>query len=493
MFASRKMTALSFDGNDLHWVDVKKNLRGFELTHWMTLRDVHQRDPLALHPDIDDFFRRARADKNQSVVALPRSMVVLRLLQFPRAVLENLTNIVEYQVENYEPIDRAELSYAHQLVDEAAGRRTSPWGKPVALWGRSGTGKGPSPGPQSGAGKLNVLLAMARRSDVERNRSFLASLGVHPRAMLCESLGLVRLMQLDEAAARENSFLVRTGENDFELIAVLSGKIRCAKRFDHASNDPKARSEQVTLEIDRARAELQLEKKDVHNAFLTGSEPEKLLNELRAHEGAMPWRLLRIPGSLRSRANATEFHALAPAIGVAILAITKGGLATDLLGQGEGVTQPRWTWAPTYALCGLAVLMIGAGAARPYYQQAQFLRQLNAEIERLQPQVRQVERLETTVSEIQKKAAILENLQGRDARNLEALRELSEILPDTTWINEFNLRGDGIEIGGFADNATALVPLIGQSPLFKEVTLASGIARTQQGKEIFRIRAKFGF
>lgn len=493
MLASKKIVAISADGAHLHFVAVKKGLRGFELSQWMSLPNDPRRDPLALQPEIDEFYRRARIDKQQTVVAMPRAKVALRTLQFPKAVLENLTHIIEYQVENYEPIDRAELSYAHQMVEDAAPAGASAFMKRLASFGRFASGNSRRRGTPAVQEKLEVLLAMAPRAEVEHERELWAGLGIHPRAMLCGAFGLARLLQLDFAAAREKNILLRVGENDFELIAVFLGKIRRAKRFEFLTIEPQARAEHMLLELGRARAELRTEEKDIQNVYVTGEDPESVLKEFRSGPGTLPFHPLRVPASLHSRATPTEFHALASAIGVSFLAMSKGGLATDLMARGEAIAQPRWVWAPTYAFCGLAVLMAGASASGPYLQQSRFLNQLSSEIARLQPQVRQVERLETETSEVQKKAAVLETIRGRDALNLEALRELSEILPDTAWINDFNLRGEGVEINGLADNATALVPLIEQSPLFKDVALASGITRNQQGKEMFRIRAKFEF
>jgi Tfp pilus assembly protein PilN len=493
VFTSRKIVAISVEGAHLRLVAVKKGLRGFEVSHGMTLQNFQQRDPLGLRPEIEDFYRRAHIEKNQTVVVLPRAKVVLRTLQFPGAVLENLSHIIEYQVENYEPIDRADLAYAHQLVGGPTRGTSSAFRNQLASLSRFASGRGSKPGAHPLPGKLEVLLVMARQAEVGREREFLSVLGLHPRAMLCESLGLARLLQLDVGAFRENDFLVHTGETDFEVIAVLGGEVRSARRFEFLSSDLKARAEQVGIELGRSRAELRLGEEVVHNVFVTGPDPESFLKELRSGLTTLPWRPLRMPASIRFQANASEFHTMAPAIGVAILAMSKGGLATNLMGHGEEIAQPRWVWAPTYALCSLALLMVGASAVGPSVQQSRFLEQLSSEIARLQPQVRQVERMETETSEIQKKAAVLEMVEGRDALNLEALRELSEILPDSTWINDFNLRGDGVEISGLTDNATALVPLIEQSPLFKDVALASGITRNQQGKEIFRIRAKFEY
>jgi Tfp pilus assembly protein PilN len=462
VIALKKTVVIGIDGSRLHFVAARKLLRGYEVSHWLTLDGFEQRDPLALRPSVEDFFRRARIDKTQVTVALPRSSVVLRTLQFPKAVLPNLSNILEYQVENFEPTERAGLSFGHHLVDRG-----------------------------DATGKLEVMLAMARRSEIDRWKKFFATLAIQPKAMVCATLGLARLAQMADAHARENNFVVGAGENEIEIIAVFSGKLRGAKRFEWA--EAAARGERLVEELIRLRSELRVEEKDVHNVLVTGRSADRVLAELRSHASHWPLRPLRIPAALKTRLSPTEFHSLAPVVGTSIAALAKSELSSNLMEHGEIESQPRWVWAPTYALCGVALLLAGAGAVRPFAQQAQFLTQLDGEIRRLQPQVRQMERLETETNQWQTKVAVLEGAQGKDARNLEALRELSEVLPTTAWINEFAFRGDTIEISGVADNATALVPLLEASPVFQDVALASGLTRNQEGKELFRLRAKFKF
>jgi Tfp pilus assembly protein PilN len=459
----KKIVVVEVTETQLLFVSVRKGLRHYQINAWATIDGFKQRDPLSLGPEIADFYRRAGVDKAQTVVVLPRSSVVLRLMQFPKAVLDNLASIIDYQVENYEPIDRAELAYAYQLVDR---RPTN--------------------------GKLEVLLAMARRVEVAQLQKSLAALGVRPRAIVCGSLGLARLLRKDSAkGVHESNLLLHVGADEFEVMGFLNGKLHFTKRFDLASHS--SRSEQWAQELARARAALRLEEKDLHNVFVSGNELESVLKELRPLVPGLPLHPLRVPLSLGSRMKPAEFQRFAPAIGIAMEALTKSGVGTNLMEQGEVVTRPRWVWIPTYVLCGAALVMGGAGGIVPYIQQGRFLKQLSAEIVRLQPQLRQVEKLETQANEFQQKVAVLETLRQRDAMNLEVLRELTEILPDSVWVNELNFRGDSVDISGFADNATALVPILERSPLFKEVALTSGIIRNQGGKDLFRLRARIRF
>lgn len=464
MLALSKMVAIEVEGKRLHLAAVRKLLRGYLVSHWLTVENFSDRDPLALRPAVEEFYRRAGVDRSRTVVALPRAGVVLRTLQLPKEVLPNLDNIMEYQVENYEPSERSELAYAHQLIDR--GETT---------------------------GKLEVLLAMTRRSEVARFEQFFATLGLKPVAMIGATFGLAQLIQLEKtAAARENNFLLRSSESDFEIIAIRGGKIRLAKRLEFRAHVP--RTEQLLEEISRTRGELRLEEKNVSNIYVTGVQVEEEIASLRQHSATLPWRTLRVPAPVHSPLGPAEFHSMAAAIGTAISALNpKKGLTTNLMARDEIIARPRWVWIPTYALLGVALLMLGARGVRPYVQQFQFLKQLNSEITHLKPQVDQVQGIENQADQFQKKAAVLLQAQNRDALNLEALRELSEIIPETAWISEFTMRGETVEISGSAENATALVPLLEQSPLFQEVALASGIAKDSKGKEIFRIRAKFEY
>lgn len=462
MLALKKIAVAEIAGSDLIMVAVHQGLRGFELVHHMTIKDFSGRDRLALRPMVDEFFRRAGVDKTRTIGIMPRSEAVLRSLEFPLAVLENLPNIMEYQVENFQPLDRSELAFTYTVL------RTK--GNP----------------------KMDVLLSMAPRHRVEHWQAFFASIGFTPHALVVGSHGLARVMQWERAVAvRENNLLLRVSDDDFEWVAALRGRLQRSLRFPLQAGS--TRSSQWTRELQRLCADLHIELKDVHNIFLAGVEPDKALAEFRAEGATLPLRVVRKPAALKAALNSTDFSRLAVALGTGMQSLARGETLPNLLSSSVAVPQPRWRWVPTYALCGLAFLLIAGMTIRPYIQEYRYLGQLEAELVRLRPQVRQVEHLSTETDALQQKAQILANLKGADARNLEALREISEVLPDTAWLNEFTLRGDTVEISGIAESASALVQSLGQSLVFKDVTLSSGITRNQQGKEMFHIRAKMQF
>jgi len=72
------------------------------------------------------------------------------------------------------------------------------------------------------------------------------------------------------------------------------------------------------------------------------------------------------------------------------------------------------------------------------------------------------------------------------------IKELSERIPKSAWLLRFAYsdKGSKIEIEGWADSASELIPLLEDSPLLKEVGFLSSITRSPAGKERFRIGLK---
>lgn len=76
-------------------------------------------------------------------------------------------------------------------------------------------------------------------------------------------------------------------------------------------------------------------------------------------------------------------------------------------------------------------------------------------------------------------------------RIIEALAELSLILPDGTSLNRFELNGTAIHIQGQSDRSSALIGLIEESDLFESVAFRSPVTQDPRtGRERFHISAE---
>ena len=93
--------------------------------------------------------------------------------------------------------------------------------------------------------------------------------------------------------------------------------------------------------------------------------------------------------------------------------------------------------------------------------------------------------------ELESKRTLVSTIDGLNAsaiRPLPVLRELTELLPNDAWLTLVSLEGKGVELTGQANAASALIPLLENSPRFERVEFASPVTRGRD-REQFRIQA----
>jgi general secretion pathway protein L len=125
------------------------------------------------------------------------------------------------------------------------------------------------------------------------------------------------------------------------------------------------------------------------------------------------------------------------------------------------------------------------------------LNTITAEIKKRRPEVEAVEKLQKQKEEFGKEISGLGKIKMEEVSKIEILRELTQILPSTVWVWNFKYNGKEIEISGFADSASDLIPLLDKSPLFEKVEFLAPITkeRTMKGSEVkekerFKIKAR---
>jgi general secretion pathway protein L len=144
---------------------------------------------------------------------------------------------------------------------------------------------------------------------------------------------------------------------------------------------------------------------------------------------------------------------------------------------------------PTYALFALLIVVGLFALIREPYQQLVYAQQLDAESRRLAVEVRPVAEQEAQLNRIGDRLNALDGLvRGRDA-NLEALRELSRLLPRDTWLTSYVFQDNVVTINGLSESAASIQKLLEDSPVFRDAQFTSSITRDSSGKDRFAMRA----
>jgi general secretion pathway protein L len=122
---------------------------------------------------------------------------------------------------------------------------------------------------------------------------------------------------------------------------------------------------------------------------------------------------------------------------------------------------------------------------------------INTEIKKRKPEVEAVDKLQKKKEELGKEIFELRKIKSEETSKIEILKELAQLMPNTVWIWNFKYNGKEIEINGFADSASDLIPLLEKLPLFEEVQFSAPVTKEKQmrpegekEKERFKIKAK---
>jgi general secretion pathway protein L len=170
------------------------------------------------------------------------------------------------------------------------------------------------------------------------------------------------------------------------------------------------------------------------------------------------------------------------------VASARRGRSLDLLPGGLRPRRLTRAQGLTLGVATATALLLVAALLVPGYREQRHLTQINDEIARLDRPVRDVERVVRELDRKRKLLNTITGIEGSAIRPLPVMRELTDLMPNDTWLTTLSLDSKGVEVTGQAAAASALIPLLENSPRLERVEFSSPVTRGRE-KEQFRIRA----
>ena len=131
----------------------------------------------------------------------------------------------------------------------------------------------------------------------------------------------------------------------------------------------------------------------------------------------------------------------------------------------------------TGAVLAVTVLLALTALLFPGFREGRRLARLNAEITRIDPEVKTVERAARELERKRQLLATLEKVGTGALQPLPMLRELTDIIPGDAWVTYLSFDAKGVELTGQAGAASTLIPLLENSPRLERVEFASPVTR----------------
>jgi general secretion pathway protein L len=149
----------------------------------------------------------------------------------------------------------------------------------------------------------------------------------------------------------------------------------------------------------------------------------------------------------------------------------------------------RLAWRMASATCAaLALAMV----AVPYIRQSLALAAVEQRISSLRSGMDRVTELHRQIASASEGAGQIASARQRGTVALRVLADVTDLLPDDTWLTSLSLRRARVVIEGHSAAATRLIAAMAADPQLNNPSFAAPVVRSEDGTDLFTIQAGFG-
>ncbi len=450
--------------DDLLISSLQRNLAGAVFTHFKRIAGYRLRERAEVQREVDQFFRTNRLSRENVVLGVPPRDFVIRHLDLPLEVADNLKQVILYQVHSCEPTEGEKYYY------DFAPLKVGP-----------------------GSKKLVVLLAMIKQSLLDAHLALMRELGVRPRLVTSGAAALTNLLlQRVGDGARRNYIIADLAPVAVEVAAVRGGALVYSHQA--ARQEGAAYKDLLFQELEMAAAKTRMDPEDtIDKIILSGEESATIHRDLRdeLQDCELMSERVKFEMPLEIRSHLQE---AAVSLGLAKSGLSrKQPVQLNLLPPALRTRQTPWAYVPAIALGAIVIaLLVGLGFQR-IIQERMLVAQLDQQIAVLSGPVKRVQAIRAESESLEKQIRYVEGVFKQRDLNLEVLRELTTILPPDTYLTVYNSnnRDGSITISGLSPSPPDLILKLERSPYLMNVGLQGTVYRdAQSGKDRFTFTAK---
>lgn len=175
------------------------------------------------------------------------------------------------------------------------------------------------------------------------------------------------------------------------------------------------------------------------------------------------------------------------------LDVAGGRPGLNLLPPEQRVRRDYWGRRLRTAMMAATLLLVAAAMILPIWQQRLLVMGMMTKVGRLQQAANQALTLRDQLDRTLEVSRMLAQKKQTQPSRVDLLRELTAILPDDTWVERLQIKGDTVQIIGQSAKASALVAIVESSGLFNGAGFLSPVTTDPRtGKERFVLGARIG-
>jgi general secretion pathway protein L len=393
------------------------------------------------------------AARTDVTLSIPKAWVIIKTAELPSTVKENLVNVLSYELDRLTPFNSEDALYDFRILKEEAGKL--------------------------------ILLVMAAKADlIKQYIDALRGRGINVSRISVNLSGMGTLWRYIDRET--DSIFVEINENEYEGALFLDGSITGTLTGSFSTESEKSKADTISGEIqsflDTAKKQdrspqIVLLLKDTNPSFkellkLQINLPVKILNETDIK--------LRPPGPQKGVTYT--------ATGGVVESLWPKATGLDLLKKGRYDKQ-KTPFALTVVLI-LTILVLGIlYMVAPLRIEKKRIEEIDRQIMLRKEDVKKVEALKKDIENLNNEVSSINNFKGNKPMALNVLKELTTILPQSTWLTRMRITETTANMEGYASSATGILPKLEASKYFRKAEFASPTFRdARQNADRFIIK-----
>ncbi len=410
---------------------------------------------------VKEFMEENRIVSTDIFIGISREPTILRIVEFPLAVKENLRETIRYEMEKYIPISVDDIFFDCQVLAEDKEQNL-----------------------------LKVLLIVVKKDALAPYLEFKDRLNVGMSGIETGSTAVVNyLFHYSDIAAKGTYVVIMSKDGSLELGLVKDGLLNYS-RFKSEENNKSGEDNKnlcglITDEVKALKDAAGYSDNGRIKAVYCGAVPgDKSGNEFVngiSSEAGIDMDFLKL------EAAGIPSPDLVPAFGLALKGLRKVPMQVNLLPDKLRKRPGRAGYYVMLVLTVLVALSVLSWSGGLIMSHRLVLNRLNAEIRHVGAQMANIENIRKDSKEIEEKIDYLNALFCERISVLDVLKEFSIRIPESAWVRDIKISQNDVKLDGYAQSASELIPLLEASPLFKDAVFLSAITKGKDGKEKFRI------
>ncbi len=360
-------------------------------------------------------FREFSAMGAGITLSIPKAWATVKTVEIPSAVRKNLPDVIAYELDRLTPFSHDEAYYDFRVLDESPD-------------------------------KITITVVAVKASLLSRYLEALRDKGIEVSRVTTSLSGIGALYGL--AHKGKDVLFTEMHDDNYEGALYIDGSLAGALGDSFAATDEKSKADEITAGI--APLVALAGKLRRSPRFVAHTEGKDMALQ----------ELLRTKIDLNNQQNLS-------ALGGVVESLSPKTRKMDLLKkgrQGEAKAPIAVTVIFILAILGLGLAYVIA----PLEAEEEKLRDIERQIKLKGKAIKDVEMIRKEMDAVNNEITSINDFKNKEPMYVAILKELTDILPRSAWLSRVRITGSTVEIEGYANSATELLPRLEASQLFRK-------------------------